>query len=163
MTGGGIAPPSASRVGRAGARPDAYLGQDEGMGAMPSEVRAAFEAFPEEAARLLLAVRATLFATAREAGVGPLTETLKGGQPAYLTKATRAGTTVRLALDAGRPAVLVPCRTTLVDGFRADFPEAFAYGGSRALYLAEGFDRAILAICLARALTYHRKKKEAGA
>ena len=58
-------------------------------------------------------------------GVGPLTETLKWGEPAYLTEATRSGSTVRLGWFRSSErecAVLFNCRTTLVDDFRERFP-----------------------------------------
>lgn len=160
MTKRAVAPTSSPRGGRADARPDAYLGQDEAAGAMPAEVQAAFGAFPEGAARLLLTVRQALLAVADETGAGPLAETLKWGQPAYLTEATGAGTTVRLGLDGGTPAVFVHCRTRLIEDFRAEFPEAFRTSGRRALYLDKGFDRAALAIFLGRALTYRRRQRK---
>lgn len=129
---------------------------------MPKPVEQAFAGFPSKDADLLREARAILFEAANVANVGPLTETLRWGEPAYLTEATKAGTTVRFGLDAGVPAVFFNCRTTLVPGFRADFPEAFSYGGNRALHLEEPFDRGALAICLSRALTYHRDKRKAG-
>lgn len=160
MTRTRIAPTASSRGRRADARLDAYLGQDEGASAMPAEVQAAFGAFPQNAARLLLTVRQALFAVADETGAGPLTETLKWGQPAYLTEATGAGTTVRLGLDGRTPAVFVHCRTRVIEDFRAEFPEAFRTSGTRALYLDEGFDRPALAIFLGRALTYRRRQRK---
>jgi hypothetical protein len=127
---------------------------------IPNAIAAAFDGYPEAARDVLMDVRTLVLEVAAETGVGPLTETLKWGQPAYLTEATRAGTTVRLGLDGGRPAVFVHCQTRLVGGFRADFPDAFGYVGSRALHLAPGFDREALKMCLARALSYHRAKRE---
>lgn len=127
---------------------------------MPRGVRAVFKDYPAGARAILSDVRALIHDVAKELDVGPLTETLKWGQPAYLTEATKAGTTIRLGLDAGTPAVFVHCQTRLVDGFRADFPHEFVYAGNRALLLAPDFDRKALAICLARALTYHRVKRE---
>ncbi len=126
---------------------------------MPSDVRAVFAGYPEAARARLLEVRGLLFDLAGEIGAGPLAETLKWGEPAYLTQATRAGSTVRLGLSGGDPAVFFICHTGLVDGFRADFPEVFSYLGNRGLVLGEGYDRDVLAICLTRALSYHRKKR----
>ena len=126
---------------------------------MPDEVRQVFADYPQSAAAVLGAAREVLFEVAQTADVGPLTETLRWGEPAYLTEASRAGTTIRLGLDKGVPAVFFNCQTTLVDSFRADFPEAFTYSGNRALHLKPGFDRNALALCLGRAMTYHRDKK----
>ncbi|MBT8425044.1 MAG: DUF1801 domain-containing protein [Silicimonas sp.] len=125
----------------------------------PPEVEAVFDTYPEAARTCLMAARAVIFEAAETAGVGPLRETLKWGQPAYLPEAPRTGTTVRMGLDGGAPAVLFHCQTTLVDQFRSDFPEAFRFSGNRALVLDEEFDRSALAICVGRALTYHRDKR----
>lgn len=130
---------------------------------MPAPVAAAFAAFPAAARGPLVRARAAIFALAEETGTGPLTEALKWGEPAYLTEATGAGSTVRLGLVGGRPAVLFHCQTTLVEGFRTDLPRAFEYSGNRAMILAPDSDPAVLAICLGRALTYHRSKRKARA
>ncbi len=64
---------------------------------MPADVAAVFAGFPERVRRRLLEVRDLIFETAADIeGVGPLTETLKWGEPAYLTGATGSGTTIRL-------------------------------------------------------------------
>ena len=63
-----------------------------------------------------------IFAAAQDAGAGPLTETLKWGEPAYLTEASGSGSTIRLGQvrdDPGHAAVFVNCRTALADTFRA--------------------------------------------
>lgn len=126
---------------------------------MPAPVAAAFAAFPPETRARLSEVREVIFALAEETGTGPLTETLKWGQPAYLTQATKAGGTIRLGVEGGAPAVLFHCQTTLVESFRADLPRAFAYSGNRAVLLAPDSDPDALALCLTRALTYHRSRK----
>ena len=105
-------------------------------------------------------VRDQIFLCAKTADVGPLTETLKWGQPSYLTEQTRAGSTIRLFMTAGRPAVFFNCNTSLVDGFRSDFPNTFRYEGNRAIVLSETFDAALLDLCLTRALTYHRTRRK---
>ncbi len=126
---------------------------------MPGEVAAVFASYPDDVRSALEDARALIFEVAGEAGVGPLTETLKWGEPAYLTQATKAGSTVRLGLNKGRPAVFFICHTGLVDGFRADYPEAFSWLGNRGLLLDETVDGDVLAICLRRALTYHLEKR----
>lgn len=125
---------------------------------LPSDVAAAFEAMPSKARARLLSVRRLIFETAETVGAGALIETLKWGEPAYLTKARKMGTPLRLGLSAGRPAVFFNCQTTLVAGFRSDFPDVFEYMGNRALVLPDTADQAALGLCLSRALTYHRDK-----
>ncbi len=58
----------------------------EELPSMPAEVAAAFASYPLVVASTLADVRLLIFATAAETeSVGPLTETLKWGEPAYLT------------------------------------------------------------------------------
>jgi hypothetical protein len=86
---------------------------------MPADVAAAFTAFSERVRARLLQVRDHIFETAADIeGVGPLTETLKWGEPAYLTEATGSGSTIRLGWFRSSErecAVLFNCRTTLVE------------------------------------------------
>jgi hypothetical protein len=96
-------------------------------------------------------------------GVGPLTETLKWGEPAYLTEATRSGSTIRLGWFRSSElecAVLFNCRTTLVDDFRERFPKVFAYEKNRAILFdaREPLPKAPLSVCFGMALTYHRRR-----
>ena len=106
---------------------------------MPADVAAAFAAFPAGVRARLLEVRDLIFETAVSfEGVGPLTETLKWGEPAYLTQATGSGSTIRLGWSRSSErecAVLFNCRTTLVDDFRGQFPDVFAYEKNRAILL----------------------------
>lgn len=131
---------------------------------MPPDVAGAFAAFPAPVARRLLQVRGLIFETAAKLGVGPLTETLKWGEPAYLTEATGSGSTIRLGWlrSAERPcAVLFNCNTTLVETFRERFPDAFAFSKNRAICLnpTGALPKAPLASCLALALTYHQRRR----
>lgn len=130
---------------------------------IPAEVAVAFAAFPDPIRAHLLEVRRLIFATAAEVGgVDPLTETLKWGEPAYLTEATGSGSTIRLGLPKspeGMGAVIFNCRTRLVETFRAQFPEALVFQGNRAILLdpSAPLPTEQLSMCLAMALTYHRR------
>lgn len=132
---------------------------------IPTAVAAALDAFPAPIRLRLLDVRHLIYATAATTpGVGPLTETLKWGEPAYLTEATGSGSTIRLGRSKSSPescAILFNCRTTLIETFRTHFPETFAYQGNRALLLGltGPLPAESLAICLAMALTYHRRRR----
>ena len=56
-----------------------------------SEVAFVFEAYPKEVQLKLLAIRQLIFDTAAETdGVGSLEETLKWGQPSYLTSESKS-------------------------------------------------------------------------
>jgi hypothetical protein len=131
---------------------------------MQADVAATFSAFPERVRARLLEARDLVFETAANIeGVGLLTETLKWGEPAYLTEATRSGSTIRLGWFRSSErecAVLFNCRTTLVDDFRSQFPDVFAYEKNRAILLdaSKPLPRAPLSSCLGMALTYHRRR-----
>jgi hypothetical protein len=138
---------------------------DRGMAdraAMPPDVAGAFAAFPPAVRTRLRALRSLIFRVARNTGgVGPLTETLKWGEPAYLTAATKSGSTVRLGWPKAAPdyaAVYFICHTHLVSTFRDLWPDAFRYDGDRAILLPlEGAIPDELALCLGMALTYHKR------
>ena len=131
---------------------------------LPADVAGALSAFPDHVRARLLEVRDLVFETAADIkGVGPLTETLKWGEPAYLTEATRSGSTIRLGWFRSSErecAVLFNCRTTLVDDFRERFPGVFAYEKNRAILLdaREPLPKAPLSTCLGMAITYHRRR-----
>jgi hypothetical protein len=132
--------------------------------AMPPNVAAVFAQFPAPVRQRLGQVRALIFQVANESPtVGPLTETLKWGEPAYLTEATGSGSTIRLGWPKTSPAhaaVYFNCKTTLVPIFREMFPREFAFSGNRAILLAadKAFEDDALSLCLRMALTYHAAK-----
>ena len=131
---------------------------------LPREVSRAFDAFPLPIRRRLLAVRKLIFATAKAHDeVGRLTETLKWGEPAYLTDETSSGSTIRLGRvkDSEHPAILFNCKTTLIDAFRERFPDQFEYRQTRALLLpvSGALPKQELTVCLSLALTYHLDRR----
>lgn len=70
-------------------------------------VQAAFAAFPLDARARLLELRGLVFEVADSLpGIGPIEESLRWGQPAYLTSSTRAGTTVRLGCRPSQASAL---------------------------------------------------------
>ena len=127
-------------------------------------VAAAFEAYPPKIRAKLLRLRKLILDTARRTdGVGPVTETLKWGEPAYLTEATKSGSTIRLGWKQKTPGQLgiyFNCNTTLVDTFRTLFPE-LAYEGNRAIVFQANDTLPVddLCECFAAALTYHMRKR----
>lgn len=85
-----------------------------------ASVAAKFEACPPVVRRRLLALRELVFRTASSnPGVGEIEETLKWGEPAYVTK-SGAGSTVRIDWKAKTPeqyAMYFHCKTNLVESF----------------------------------------------
>ena len=132
---------------------------------VPHDVGRVFDAFPPPVRRRLIQVRKLIFTTASACeGVGPLTESLKWGEPAYLTEETGSGSTIRLGAlkDSERKcAVFFNCRTMLVESFRERFPGEFEYRDNRALVLnvAGALPARPLSICLSLALTYHLRSR----
>lgn len=130
-------------------------------------VAAVFAEYPAPARRKLLALRELIFSTAaRTTGVGDLLETLKWGEPAYLTVQSGSGSTLRIAWKARQPAqvaLYVNCQTTLVDTFRNWFPGELRFEGRRAIVfeLAAPLPREAVALCIATTLTYHRARRAA--
>lgn len=128
-------------------------------------VAQAFEAYPPGMRHQLLALRELIFRTAASTpGVGELEETLKWGEPAYLTARSKSGSTVRIGWKKTRPteyAMYFNCQTTLVDTFRSLFPDDFQFEGNRALVFhdSQAVPTDTLAFCVAAALTYHRHGK----
>ena len=125
-------------------------------------VAQAFAAYPPVMRRRLLALRKLIFETAASTpGVGELEETLKWGEPAYLTSQSKTGSTVRIDWKKSRPtqyAMYFHCQTNLVETFRTLFPREFKFEGNRAIVFNEGdlVPTDSLAFCVAAALTYHR-------
>jgi hypothetical protein len=127
-------------------------------------VDAIFDAYPSPVKTRLLALRRLIFDTADTTeGVGPLEETLKWGQPSYLTTESKSGSTIRIdqvKAEAGRYAVYFHCQTDLVETFRELYPE-LRYGGNRSILLDAGekLPEKALRHCVALALTYHARKR----
>ena len=129
-------------------------------------VEAVFSAYPKPIRSKLLALRRLIFDTAKTTGgVGRLEETLKWGQPSYLTPETKSGSTIRIdqVKSAGNQyAVYFHCQTDLVATFRELYPGEFNYGGNRSILLnvEDKIPESALRHCLALALTYHLKKRK---
>jgi hypothetical protein len=139
----------------------------KGLAAQPNPaVDAVFDAYPKPLKAKLLALRRLIFDTAKATkGVGALQETLKWGQPSYLTPETKSGSTIRIdqvKSASGQYAVYFHCQTNLVETFRELYPKEFSYGGNRSILLnAKGeVPEAALRHCVALALTYHLTKRK---
>ena len=130
-------------------------------------VDAVFHAYPKPARAKLLALRQLIFDTAKSTkGVGALQETLKWGQPSYLTTETKSGSTIRIdrvRSETNRYAVYFHCQTDLVETFRELYPRELSYGGNRSILLNAEDDIPAPALrhCVALALTYHLNKRKA--
>ena len=111
-------------------------------------------------------LRQLIFDTAAETeGVGELEETLKWGEPAYVTKESKSGTTIRIDRKRShgtKYAMYFHCQTNLIDTFRTVFPDKFTYEGNRAIVFDEHDEVPVkeLRVCISAALTYHSGPKK---
>ncbi len=125
-----------------------------------------FESYPPHMRSKLLSLRELIYRTAAETdGVGGLEETLKWGEPAYLTT-NKSGSTIRLGWKKSAPsqcAMYFHCQTNLIETFRTLFHREFKFEGNRAIVFNEADEVPMdsLAFCIAAALTYHRDKSAA--
>lgn len=133
--------------------------------ATPDEkVAPVFDAVPDRARRRLLELRDLILETAAETeGVGEIEETLRWGEPSYITAKPKTGTTIRINALRDAPdfvALYVNCQTTLVDDWRRMFDGVLQFEGNRAVLVEIGRPLPVEALsrCISMALRYHLDK-----
>lgn len=130
------------------------------------EVAAVFAAYPDKLKPKLLFLRQLIFDVASKTdGVGELVETLKWGQPSYLTAKTKSGSTIRIdqiKSPEGKYAMYFHCQTTLVDTFKEIYRDQFDFEGNRSIIfnIKDKVPVKELSHCISIALTYHINKKQ---
>ena len=128
-------------------------------------VAAVFNGYPERMKSKLMFLRQLILETAATSdGVGEIEETLKWGEPSYLTPKTKSGSTVRLDWKESRAdhySIFFKCTANLVPAFKEKYPQEFNYGGDRSIdfHLEDEIPVKELKNCILLALTYHRNKK----
>lgn len=111
----------------------------------------------------LLQLRRLILETARQnTAVGELEETLKWGQPSFLTVQPKTGTTIRIdrdGADTSDVALFVHCQTSLVSEWRVLYPHLH-YGGNRSVHFRADEPLPEDEICqmVSMALRYHLDK-----
>jgi hypothetical protein len=128
------------------------------------KVAAIFEGYPKKIRAKLMALRKLVFDTAASLeGVGELEETLRWGEPSYLTSASKSGSMIRIDSKdpaSGRYSMFFLCQTDLISRFKEMFPDEFVYVGNREIKFEDGdaipLDK--LRPCIALALTYNLEK-----
>ena len=94
------------------------------------EVAGVFKTYPREIRKQLMSVRRLIFETASATeGVGELEETLRWGEPAYLTTQSKSGTTVRLGWkksNQSQYALHFHCQSRLIETCKTLFPDRLA-------------------------------------
>lgn len=125
------------------------------------KVKAVFDNYPETVQKQMLQLRELVLNTASETdGLEKLVETLKWGEPSYLTK---HGSTLRMDWKTKNPkqfAMYFQCTSQLVPTFRTIYGNIFNFEDNRAIVfkLDEKIPEAPLKHCISLALTYHKLK-----
>ena len=125
------------------------------------EVASIFDSYPDNMRKKLLFLRQLIFETATETGlINELQETLKWGEPSYVTE---SGSTIRIDWKESKPkqyAVFFHCKTKLIETFKEIYRNTFTFEGNRAIILNENDAVPIneLKHCIELALTYHKTK-----
>jgi hypothetical protein len=124
------------------------------------EVFDTFNRYPDKVREKLLSLRQLIFETAADIDLEDLEETLKWGEPSYVTK---KGSTIRIAWRKSFPdevGIFFHCKTTLVDTFKEIYRDQFRFEGNRAILfkLDDKIPADALKHCIALSLTYHKIK-----
>ncbi|VAW52428.1 hypothetical protein MNBD_GAMMA06-792 [hydrothermal vent metagenome] len=125
------------------------------------EVKKIFDAYPDSVCSKMMFLRQLILDTAREIeGIKNIEETLKWGEPGYLTK---SGSTIRMDWKKAKPnqyAIYFHCKTKLVDTFKEIYKDKLNFEGNRAIVfdINEKIPVNELKHCIALSLTYHSIK-----
>lgn len=127
-----------------------------------SKVIEVFDNYPKPVKKQLLELRKLVLKTASEIdGLEKIEETLKWGEPSYLTK---YGSTIRMDWKERNPeqyAIYFQCTSSLVETFKIIYKHTFKFDGKRAIVfqLNDKIPKAALKHCIALALQYHKVKQ----
>jgi len=125
------------------------------------EVAEVFSNYPEPIRQQLMFFRKLILDTATETeSVDKIDETLKWGEPSYLTK---SGSTIRMGWKKSTPrqyAMYFNCKTTLIETFKELYWDCLKFEGNRAIIFDEDDEIPVdeLRHCIMLALTYHDRK-----
>ncbi len=125
------------------------------------QVNEVFDNYPDSVRDKMLNLRRIIIETAHETeGINNLEETLKWGEPSYLTK---YGSTIRIDWKDKTPdqyAIYFKCTSKLVPTFKLLFNNIFTYEGNRAIIFQpeDKIPETELKKCIQAALLYHKVK-----
>jgi hypothetical protein len=125
-------------------------------------VETVFENYPVHVRKSIEHLRDLILETAHETEeITEIEETLKWGEPSYLTK---QGSTLRIDWKEKKPdqySMFFKCTSKLVPSFKSSFPDdLFSFEGNRAIVFR--FEEKVPAValkkCIRAALLYHKVK-----
>ena len=125
------------------------------------QVKEKFESYPSFVKKQMYALRTLVIQAAEELdGLIKLEETLKWGEPSYIT---RNGSTIRMDWKESEPdkyAMYFHCQTKLIDTFKELYRDQFSFEGNRAIVFNcnERVSESELKHCISIALNYHKLK-----
>lgn len=125
------------------------------------EVELVFNKYPDSIQEKMLTLRNLIIETAKETNqITKLEETLKWGEPSYITK---IGSTLRIDWKQKSPnqyALYFQCTSRLVETFKMLFKNRFDFEGKRAIVFGinDEIPMEELKYCIKAALTYHKVK-----
>ena len=128
-----------------------------------SKVTEIFDNYPDFVRDKMQYLRKLVIETAEETeGINVLEETLKWGEPSFVTK---NGSTLRMDWKEKTPdqyAMYFQCTSRLVDTFRLVFDHKFQYEGKRAIVfqLNQKIPELELKECIKASLRYHNVKAQ---
>ena len=121
-----------------------------------------FANYPDFVREKMQFLRELILETAEKTkGITKLEETLKWGEPSYITK---NGSTLRIDWKEKTPhqyAMYFQCSSRLIDTFKLVFNHKFKYEGKRAIIfqINQNIPQTQLKECIKASLTYHNVKK----
>jgi len=127
---------------------------------MDLSVKRKFENYPDTIIVLLNNIRDLIYSVAKKDGIPDLTETLKWGEPSYVSK---IGSTIRFDWKAKYPdqyCIYFNCKTSLVETFKEIYGDTFRYEGNRAIVfkIDQSLPLKELAHCISMSLRYKKIK-----
>lgn len=120
-----------------------------------------FQSYPKDIRQKLVRLRQLIFDVASDAAeIGELEESLKWGEPSYITD---GGSTVRIDWKESTPqkyAMYFNCNTKLVSTFKKIYTDKFIFEGNRAIVFnrKDKVPTKELKHCIALSLQYHKIK-----
>lgn len=126
------------------------------------EITEKFTSYSSEMRDKLLSLRKLIFDVASKTReIGELEESLRWGEPSYLTTKSKSGSMIRINKhkSKGEYAMYFHCQTSLIETFRTMYPE-LTYEGNRAIVFSEKEKIPVNKIkrCILLALTYNLDK-----
>lgn len=127
---------------------------------MDLSVKRKFESYPKHINPLLVNLRELILSVAKQDGVSDLTETLKWGEPSFVTK---SGSTLRLDWKVKKPeqyCIYFNCNTSLVETFKEVYGDTFIFDGNRAIVFQvdDVIPLQALSHCISMSLRYKKIK-----